>query len=118
LALLLDNDIIPMLNDPAINSFFKEKESFMQLIKNMGFTEIGEFRDYIEEGLSHKTSNILLEDGFCDMELEVYEAFNKAHQEVSKEITGEMMDVEWGGVYRSMIDAMHFSLNQKFIKIF
>jgi hypothetical protein len=41
--------------------------------------------------------NILLQDGFCDMELDLINAFLEADSRI-----------QWGGTFNKKIDGMHF----------
>ncbi len=107
------NDTVPMLNDDDIQAFFTERNSFMNAVKNMGFTDLKGFHDYFKN--TRPFNNLLFEHGFCDNDLEVYDAFNKAHKMVSKKLIGKELNIEWGGIYSSRIDGMHFSLNKELI---
>ncbi|GEM_PF-1095520 len=50
-------------------------------------------------------NNILLQDGFCDLELELINAFLEADSRI-----------QWGGIFNSKVDAMHFGFTSKSAK--
>jgi hypothetical protein len=104
---------IPKLNDSDILAFFTERKAFIVAITNIGFADIKAFHDYFKT--TKPFENLLFEHGFCDIDLEVYNAFNKAHKIVSKKLIGKELNVEWGGIYGSVIDGMHFCLNKDLI---
>jgi len=109
-------DTIPMKNDVNIAAFFTERSSFIAAVgKN---NSINDFITYFETqaNSNDRNKNKLFEDGFADIEPEVYEAFNKAHKLVCKRIMGKELPIEWGGNFNNKIDAMHFGLATEFVK--
>ena len=54
--------------------------------------------------------------GFCDIEPEVYEAFNEAHKIISKRLLKKELNVDAGIIYNSSIDAMHFGLSKELVQ--
>lgn len=81
----------------------------------MGFADLNDITIYFNANKLY--GNLLFEHGFCDNDLEVYLAFDKAHRLISKKLLGYEIGVEWGGIYNHHIDGMHFSLNASFLKI-
>ncbi|NLD48808.1 MAG: M15 family metallopeptidase [Clostridiaceae bacterium] len=109
-------DTVPMKGDANIAAFFTERSSFITALgKN---NSINDFITYFETqaNSTDRNKNKLFEDGFADIEPEVYEAFNKAHKLVCKKIMGKELPIEWGGNFNSKIDAMHFGLATEFVK--
>lgn len=111
----IESDTIPKNTDSNIQLFFSELDEFTTAISSMGFTDFVDLANYFNGNKLY--GNLLYEHGFCDNNIEIYHAFNKAHKLVSKKITGSEIPVEWGGIYSGHIDGMHFSLNEYFLEI-
>jgi len=47
----------------------------------------------------------LLSDGFCDVEIEIINAFLDADSRI-----------QWGGTFTNKIDAMHFGFKTQYVK--
>ncbi|WP_157754507.1 hypothetical protein [Salinivirga cyanobacteriivorans] len=105
-------DTIPMLNDPDVAAFFAERLKFDNFLTEASFSSCMDLRNYLK--VTKPYENQLLIDGFCDIDLAVYNAINTAH----KEKFGETMVIEWGGLYNDLIDPMHFNINKDIIKGF
>ncbi len=94
-----------------------EKKAFLEMVKNAGFTGLDKFIEYFGEKDGRLDYfNILLQNGFGETRIELINSFHKAHRTLSQKYNGMAEDGEWGGLYRSKYDGMHFGLRTSFIK--
>lgn len=61
--------------------------------------------------------NVLLENGFGEIPIELVTSFNKAHESVSLKYNGVSEKGEWGGTYNEKFDGMHIGLKSSFIEV-
>ena len=85
------------------------------MVTEIGFANLKAFYEFFNKKDERFSNNLILEHGFCDIEVEVYEAFDKAHRMVTKKLLGTEYGVEWGGIYDSRIDAMHFCMPKEVV---
>ena len=88
------------------------------MVKNSGLRNLEGFVEYFgaEEGrLDYH--NVLLENGFGEIPIELVKSFNKAHESVSLKYNGVSEKGEWGGTYNEKFDGMHIGLKSSFIKV-
>jgi len=86
------------------------------MVKSAGFTGLEKFTEYFEIEIGKPQGNILLEDGFGEIRIELVNSFHKAHRIISKKYNSIAEDGEWGGSYRNKYDGMHFGLKTSFIQ--
>lgn len=92
-----------------------EKITFLEMVKSAGFSGLDKFILYFGKG-QLDYFNVLLENGFGELPIELVKSFHKAHQVVSLKYNGVSVKGEWGGSYDSKYDGMHFGLRTSFIK--
>jgi hypothetical protein len=88
---IYSSDIDLVINE--INDFSQE---IYQINKN--YQNLNQFgSDLVKKISLIGFGNVLLKDGFCDVELELIEAFLESDSRI-----------QWGGIFTKKIDAMHF----------
>jgi len=94
LSFVDDYPIIRLNDYRAIQT---EIEIFYDDMENL-CSNLSEFAEELSKGISAiGYGNVLLEDGFCDIELDLVQSFLEADERI-----------QWGGTFSSKIDAMHF----------
>ena len=92
-----------------INNFQKDIQQFKKEYK-----DLREFGKALTKAIkSMQNDNVLLDDGFSDVEIEIIEAFEESVKEINKRKKKEgkkEVKFEWGGNYKTKMDAMHFEL--------
>lgn len=104
-------DTIASLIDSRLELFFKEYQVFKEK-----FGSFEELAASLNAQFETVKSNRILMHGFCDIEPEVYEAFNEAHKIISKRLLKKELNVDAGIIYNSSIDAMHFGLSKELVQ--
>ncbi|MGM0582763.1 MAG: hypothetical protein ACQETL_18960, partial [Bacteroidota bacterium] len=104
----------------SINNWDKvvtEKAAFVDMVKNAGFNGLSQFTGYFENEAGRLDFfNILLENGFGELPIELIKSFHKAHKTVSARYRETSEKGEWGGSYSDKYDGMHIGLKSSFIK--
>ena len=94
-----------------------EKTIFLEMVKEAGFAGLKQFVEYFGKDKGQLDFyNILLENGFGELPIELVKSFHKAHQAISLKYNGSSEYGEWGGSYSNKYDGMHFGLKTSFIK--
>ena len=95
-----------------------EKQAFLDMVKTAGFSGLDKFVEYFGNvnGQLPPFYNILFENGFGELPIELVKSFHKAHRAVSAKYNTSTEDGEWGGSYSYKYDGMHFGLKTSFIK--
>jgi hypothetical protein len=107
------NDFI-LFDNNRIKTLLKEINDFQIEIENIKksnskkyiYTNLYEFADELEREIKNiGFNNILFSDGFCDIEMELIEAFLNVDPRI-----------QWGGTFTEKIDAMHFGFKTQHVK--
>jgi hypothetical protein len=107
----VSGDTIASLSDTQVEHFFKDYRGFKEKFGNLEALAVSLNADF--ETVS---KNRILQHGFCDIEPEVYDAFNAAHKIITKRLLNKELEVDAGIVYNGSIDAMHFGLCKELVQ--
>jgi len=110
-TLTFDDFILFDLN--RIKTLLKEINDFQMEINNIKlnskkytYVDLCGFANKLEEEIKNiGFNNVLLSDGFCDIEIEIINAFLDADSRM-----------QWGGIFTDKIDAMHFGFKTQYVK--
>jgi hypothetical protein len=104
-------DTITAINDTRVEKFFNKYNDFTSTFGNLK-----ELANSLNENFETVPNNRILRDGFCNIDPEVYEAFQYAHKIITRRILKEELDADAGIRYNSSLDAMHFGLCKKLVQ--
>ena len=106
-----NGDTISSLSNTRVEQFFKKYKSFKEKFGNLEALATS-----LNAEFETVRTNRILQHGFCDIEPEVYEAFNEAHKIITKRLLKKELEVDAGIVYNGSIDAMHFGLCKELVQ--
>ncbi|SDD28409.1 hypothetical protein [Williamwhitmania taraxaci] len=93
---------LPLINISDFNTIQTEITSFDTDMKKL-CSSLSVFATKLKSGIgSIGFGNVLLQDGFCGVELDLINAFLDADERI-----------QWGGTFNSKIDAMHFGFTSE-----
>ena len=90
-------DDYPIIRFDDYRAIQVELDNFYDDMKNL-CSNLSEFAENLYNGINAiGYGNVLLKDGFCDIELDLVHAFREADERI-----------QWGGTFSLKVDAMHF----------